>query len=82
MPEIDVPRFHAYANEGLSKEQVEERVSQGLVNKTTKKYSKTYKSIFIGNICTFFNFLCLLAAVALLLAHAPFSQFTFVLIFL
>ncbi len=82
LPEIDVPRFHAYANEGLSKEQVEERVSQGLVNKTTKKYSKTYKSIFIGNICTFFNLLCLLAAVALLLAHAPFSQFTFVLIFL
>ena len=50
LPEIDVPRFHAYANEGLSKEQVEERVSQGLVNKTTKKYSKTYKSIFINNI--------------------------------
>ena len=80
--QADVQRFHAYANEGLSKAQVEERIAQGLVNKTGKKYSKTYKSIFIGNICTFFNLLCLLAAVALLLAHAPISQFLFVAIFL
>ncbi|MBQ3505250.1 MAG: HAD-IC family P-type ATPase [Clostridia bacterium] len=80
--QADVQRFHAYANEGLSKAQVEERIAQGLVNKTGKKYSKTYKSIFIGNICTFFNLLCLLAAVALLLAHAPVSQFLFVAIFL
>lgn len=78
----DVQRFNAYANEGLSKTQVEERIAQGLVNKTGKKFSKTYRSIFVGNICTFFNLLCLLAALALLLARAPLSQFTFVLIFL
>ena len=77
-----VQRFNAYASEGLSKSQVEERVAQGLVNKTGKKYSKTYKSIFVGNICTFFNLLCLIAALALALARAPISQFTFVLIFL
>jgi cation-transporting ATPase E len=53
-----------------------------LVNKTVKKYSKTYRSIFVGNICTFFNLLCLIAAIALLLAHAPLSQFSFVAIFL
>ena len=79
---VDVQRFHATANEGLSQAQVAQRVEQGLVNKTGKKYSKTYRSIFIGNICTFFNLLCLLAALALLLARAPISQFTFVLIFL
>ena len=79
---VEVQRFNAYADEGLSKKQVEERIAQGLVNKTGKKYSKTYRSIFIGNICTFFNLLCLLAALALLLARAPISQFTFVAIFL
>ncbi len=79
---VGVQRFNAYANEGLSSAQVEERVAQGLVNKTGKKYSKTYKSIFVGNICTFFNLLCLIAALALALARAPISQFTFVLIFL
>ena len=52
---VRVTRFHALASEGLSTEQVNERISQGLVNKTVKKYSKTYRSIFVGNICTFFN---------------------------
>ncbi len=79
---LNVQRFHTQASEGLSKAQVEERKEQGLVNKAGKKYSKTYASIFIGNLCTFFNLLCLIAAVALLIARAPFSQFLFVLIFL
>ena len=82
VPPSDVPRFNADAEEGLSRSQVEERQEQGLVNRAQKKYSKTYKSIFISNICTFFNLLCLLAALALLSAHAPVTQFTFVLIFL
>ena len=77
-----VRRFHADALNGLSSTQVEERVAQGLVNKTGKKYSKTYRSIFVGNICTFFNLLCLLVALALAVARAPITQFTFVLIFL
>ncbi len=79
---LHVQRFHALASEGLNEKQVEERKAQGLVNKAGKKYSKTYASIFIGNICTFFNFLCLLAATALLVARASLSQYLFVLIFL
>ncbi len=82
MQAVNVQRFRATANYGLSTAQVQERTEQGLVNKSVKKYSKSYGSIFIGNICTFFNFLCLLAAVLLLLARAPISQFLFVLIFL
>ncbi len=79
---VRVQRFHALASEGLTTAQVQQRREQGLVNKTGKKYSKTYRSIFLGNLCTFFNLLCLIAAVALLLARAPISQFLFVLIFL
>lgn len=78
----NVPRFHARPNEGLSSAQVNARIAQGLVNKTGKKYSKTYKSIFIGNLCTFFNLLCLIATLALIIADAPITQFLFVLIFL
>ena len=77
-----VPRFHARPNEGLSSAQVSARVEQGLVNKSGKKYSKTYRSIFIGNLCTFFNLLCLIATLALIVADAPITQFMFVLIFL
>ena len=73
-PQAEVQRFNADANIGLSKAQVEERIAQGLVNKTGKKYSKSYRSIFMGNICTFFNLLCILAALALLIARAPISQ--------
>ena len=80
-PAVEIQRFFADAHKGLDSAQVNERIEQGLVNKVTKKYSKTYRSIFVGNICTFFNLLCALVAFALALAHAPFSQFTFVLIF-
>ncbi len=82
-PEVlHVQRFHAESWQGLSEAQIEERKAQGLVNKTGKKYSKTYASIFLGNICTFFNLLCLIAAVALILAQAKITKFLFVLIFL
>ncbi|MDE6613583.1 MAG: hypothetical protein K2K28_03410, partial [Clostridia bacterium] len=40
-----------------------------LFNDTNKKYSRSYASIFIGNICTFFNLLCLLAGIALIIAN-------------
>ncbi len=81
-PLVAVPRFYAKANEGLSTTQVQQRLDGGYVNKSGKKYSKTYRSIFVGNICTFFNLLCLIAAIALLLARAPLPQFMFVAIFL
>ncbi len=78
----NVQRFYTNANEGLSTLQVEQRMAEGLVNKSGKKFSKTYRSIFIGNLCTFFNLLCLLAALALWVAHAEITQYMFVLIFL
>ena len=78
----NIQRFHATANEGLSSAQVDERINQGLVNKTAKKQSKTYPGIIFGNIFTGFNILCAIAAAALILAHAPISQYLFVSIFL
>ena len=77
----NVKRFNATANEGLTSAQVEERVNQGLVNRTGKKQSKTYPGIIFGNIFTGFNILCAIAATALILAHAPMSQYLFVIIF-
>ncbi len=82
LPLAKLKRVNTKASEGLSEKQVQERIDKGYVNKTVKKYSKTYKSIFIDNTCTFFNLLCLLAAIALLIAKAPIAQFTFVAIFL
>ncbi len=64
-----VERFSPKLNVGLTAAQVETRFSQFLFNTTNKQYSRSYASIFIGNICTFFNLLCLLAGIALILAH-------------
>ncbi len=77
----DVERFSPSPDKGLSADQVELRFSQFLFNDVNKKYSKSYASIFVGNICTFFNFLCLVVALALAYAGAPLSQFLFVAIF-
>ena len=61
-------RYSPALGDGLTQAQVEERFRQFAFNDTNKKFSKSYASIFIGNICTFFNLLCLCAFIALLLA--------------
>jgi len=81
-PPPKIRRCHPSAEDGLSARQVEERIKKGYVNTTVKKYSKTYRSIFIDNICTSFNLLCLIAAIALLLARAQPNKFLFAPIFL
>lgn len=63
-----VDRFTPDLDKGLDREQIQTRFKQFLFNDTNKKYSKSYASIFIGNICTFFNLLCLLAFIALLIS--------------
>ena len=77
----EVERFEAEPDKGLTEEQVDKRFNQFLFNDVNKKYSKSYKSIFFGNLCTVFNLLCVLVAVALALAGAPVTQFLFVGIF-
>ena len=78
----DVERFTADPDKGLTTQQVETRFNQFLFNDVNQKYSKSYRSIFIGNIFTIFNLLIVLVAVALVIAKANFSQFLFVVIFL
>ncbi len=63
-----VDRFSPKLNEGLTQAQVETRFSQFLFNDVNKDQSKSYLYIFVSNICTFFNLLCLLAAIALVIS--------------
>lgn len=48
-----VERYSPDLKSGLTSAQVQTRFSQFLFNDTNKKYSKSYASIFVGNICTF-----------------------------
>ncbi len=78
----NVERFSPNVNIGLNDNQVASRKNDGLVNYSSKKYSKSYFSIFFENICTFFNLLGLIVALALVYAKAEIFDFVFVLVFL
>ena len=56
--QIRVRRIKADVKTGLTLDQVEDRKNKGLTNFTPNTNVKTYKSIFVENICTFFNMLC------------------------
>ena len=78
----NVERFTPTAQSGLSSFQVKSRVDSGLINHADDKYSKSYVSIFVGNLCTFFNLLGLIVLVALIFAGAKPFDFVFVLVYL
>lgn len=66
----DAIRYHPEPQFGLNDTQLEERNISNLVNNTQKSYSKTYRQIFFSNIFTFFNMLCILIAIALIIVQS------------
>ncbi len=75
-------RYEPDCNVGLTHEQVESRVEKGFVNVTPTKAGKSYPSIFLTNIFTFFNILTYVVAIALIVVGAKFSQLFFLVIIL
>ena len=63
--EKPIVRFDPTIEKGLSDEEVKQRINDKLTNSTKIKTSKTYLSIFVKNIFTFFNMMWLLIAIAL-----------------
>ena len=66
---------------GLSQKQIEERIAKGLQNTLPPSASKTNGQIFKENICTLFNLLNFLIAIALALVGA-WSNLLFIAIIL
>ena len=64
---IHIERFEPSLEQGLSSEQVNQRIKEKLINNTKQKTSKSYLKIFIENIFTYFNMIWLVIFVALLL---------------
>ncbi|MCQ2400234.1 MAG: HAD-IC family P-type ATPase, partial [Clostridia bacterium] len=73
----DVVRYSPDINEGLTAEQVNERVIHDLTNSVDQKYTKSYASIICGNLFTFFNLLGIIVTVALIYVKASISRFFF-----
>ena len=77
-----ITRFNPSTKTGLSKGQVDQRVKENYVNVVENKNTKSYSQIFLSNIFTFFNMLCISVAIALICVGAPVSNILFMLTFL
>lgn len=76
-----VKRVKADPSVGLSVEQVVERINKNQINKSTVTNNKTYLSIVLSNLFTFFNILCITVAVLLVIAGS-FKNLFFLVIML
>ncbi len=79
--EEKIERIEPNLSLGLTTEQVNLRISQNKTNAVKNNVSKTYWQIIRGNVCTFFNLLCIICFIALLSVNAPLSNYMFVVIF-
>ena len=77
----DAKRYNPDSTKGLTREEVEERVQNGLTNKVKAKNSKSIPAIIIGNTFTFFNLLCALVIIAYAVVSADIGNFTFIMPF-
>lgn len=63
-------RFDPNFRDGLTQDQVDTRIREGLTNKTVNKNNKTIGGIILKNTFTFFNILNFIVAGALIAVHA------------
>ena len=76
----EAKRFNSSIKNGLSDDQVYNRMEQGLNNVVTMGSNKTILSIIIKHAFTFFNFIYLIIFLLLLSAKVPISYYIFVVI--
>ena len=76
----NVEHFPLDLNKGLTNEQVQSRVEEGLVNRIPKHVSKSYWRIFYDNVINFFNILLFSIAALMIVAKVKFTSFAFLLI--
>ena len=69
-----VKRVKTDYQNGLTNDQVQERISKGQTNVTPNTNNKTVGSIIIQNVFTFFNILCFLIAIALVVVNIIYKQ--------
>ena len=69
-----VKRVKTDYQNGLTKDQVQERIDKGQTNYCPNTNVKTIKSIIIENVFTFFNILCFVVAIALVVVNIIYKQ--------
>ena len=69
-----VKRVKTDYQSGLTSDQVQERISKGQVNITPNTNNKTIGSIIFENVFSFFNILCFLVAISLVVVNIVYKQ--------
>lgn len=64
---------------GLTTEQVNARIQDGLINFNTEANTKSVKQIIVGNVCTLFNMINIVLAIAVICVRS-FKNLTFMII--
>lgn len=75
-------RYYPTLEQGLSEEQVNKRIEEGLFNYSGGGNGKSYLNIFLSNIFTFFNMLTFAVAIALIVFQSGIEKLFFMLIVL
>lgn len=73
-------KFEVDPHFGLNAEQVKQRQSEGLVNKTKKHVTKSYAKIVFDNVFNFLNVLLFVVFIAMLFAKLPFTSYMFMVV--
>ena len=75
--QINCEHFPLDIKNGLTSEQVEQRMARGLINKTKKHVTKSYLRIIYENVFNFFNVLLFTITAAMIVARIPIEKFLF-----
>lgn len=75
-----IDEFYVDPEIGLTDEQVQERINDGLVNKIAKHVTKSYWKIIFDNIFNFFNILLFAISALMIVAQIEITAFAFLVI--
>lgn len=74
---LNIERYTPDASEGLSEEQVSERISEGKLNISINPKTKSISTIIINNSLTFFNFLNIILLLTLIYVGSSYKNMLF-----
>ncbi len=77
---LQIPVTDADLQAGLTAEEVLLRAENGLINKPSAQTGRTEGQILRENVCTFFNFIFVIMAIALFLAGSSIMNMTFMVV--
>ena len=75
--EVNREHFPLDLEKGLTSEQVQQRIDDGLINKTKKHVTKSYLRIVYENVFNFFNVILFFITIAMIIARIDIINFVF-----